>query len=90
MSNIRQVQWNEGAPEQLEAGMILCNERGNTLIVGDVDIFGSPDILDSLNGTNRDEEEKVLEAVTRWAWLIQPHELNWLEDMASRKTRTQE
>lgn len=25
-----------------------------------------------------------------WAWLIQPHELNWLEDMANRKTRTQE
>ncbi len=28
--------------------------------------------------------------IKRWAWLIQPHELNWLEDMASRKTRTQE
>lgn len=84
MSNIRQVQWNEGAPEHLEAGMILCNQRGEQILIGDCDVFGSPD------RGSRDEEADILANTTSWARLIQPHELNWLEDMESRKTRTQE
>ncbi|WP_334181046.1 hypothetical protein [Pseudomonas nitroreducens] len=84
MSNIRNVQWNEGAPAELEAGMLLQNQRGEQILIGDCDVFGSPD-----RGF-RDEEVDILASTTRWAWLIQPHELNWLEDMASRKTRTQE
>lgn len=75
MSNIRNVQWNEGAPEKLEPGMLVEAAMGGIYLCGSLVPNGSPEELSSLK---------------RWAWLIQPHELNWLEDMASRKTRTQE
>jgi len=72
MSNIRQVQWNDKAPQKIQPGMLI--ERWD----GKIDLIG----------TCRISVMKPL--IKRWAWLIQPHELNWLEDMASRKTRTQE
>ena len=76
MSNIRQVHWNEGAPLYFIPGMIVSGSDGCPDIVG--------------HGYSEEQEKSWRKAVTRWAWLIQPHELNWLEDMASRKTRTQE
>ncbi|MBX6221389.1 hypothetical protein ISD48_26025 [Pseudomonas aeruginosa] len=86
MSNIRNVQWNEGAPEKLEPGMVVdANDTKSPVyrvrIVGEV----LPD--EAIDGG---ESPPLLDHIKRWAWLIQPHELNWLEDMASRKTRTQE
>lgn len=82
MSNIRQVQWNEGAPEKLEPGMVIdlfdcgpCAAEGICLVGSDI---------------SAELAEAGRQFCIRWAWLIQPHELNWLEDMASRKTRTQE
>lgn len=79
MSNIRQVQWNEGAPARMETGMILRYREGPPSLIG-----GIP------GGSYGWSLTKEKDEVTGWAWLIQPHELNWLEDMASRKTRTQE
>lgn len=79
MSSVRQVQWNEGAPAVLVAGMIIEDEDDGFLVIGDILIDGAPF-----------SESRQAPVVKRWAWLIQPHELNWLEDMASRKTRTQE
>ncbi|WP_349573101.1 hypothetical protein [Azotobacter salinestris] len=33
--SIRNLQWNEGAPEKLEPGMLLLYGTGSVLIVGD-------------------------------------------------------
>lgn len=76
MSNIRNVQWNEGAPKEVLPGMLL--------------LWDATDGSVHLVGHEHDIRADELEYIERWAWLIQPHELNWLEDMASRKTRTQE
>lgn len=82
MSSIRNVQWNVGAPESLQPGMVI-EFLGKVRLVGNV----SPeDYMNPSEGCKWDD----LSDITRWAWIIQPHELNWLEDMASRKTRTQE
>lgn len=81
MSNIRQVQWNEGAPKKLEPGMVIKSKDGNIRLVGNIAPQTPSSIHSMLDWDTRE--------VAGWAWLIQPHELNWLEDMASRKTRTQ-
>ncbi|MGC6992795.1 hypothetical protein ACP0J1_29440 [Pseudomonas aeruginosa] len=74
MSNIRNVQWNEGAPEKLEPGMLIA--MGNAvMLIGHLDHYAM-----SLSP----EPDIYLECTTRWAWLIQPHELAWLEDMANK------
>ncbi|MFW5186144.1 hypothetical protein [Pseudomonas aeruginosa] len=70
MSNIRNVQWNEGAPDEILPGMLLLWEDtdGSIYLVGH-----EHDICD--------EESQY---IARWAWLIQPHEFAWLEDMANK------
>ncbi|QDH93800.1 hypothetical protein [Pseudomonas phage vB_PaS_IME307] len=73
---ITNVEWNEGAPEKLQAGM-LVEMKGYPII-----LVGGP--------VDRPAFKNHYKSIKRWAWLIQPHELNWLEDMASRKTRTHE
>lgn len=76
MSNIRNLQWNEGAPDEILPGMLLLWEDtdGSIYLVGH-----EHDICD--------EESQY---IARWAWLIQPHELAWLEDMANKhKARAQ-
>ena len=85
MSNIRQVQWNTEIPERLEPGMlikVMFYDEEYTYLVGTS--------LDDGSTIGDDGARIEPRHITRWAWLIQPHELNWLEDMASRKTRTQE
>ncbi|MGN3637280.1 hypothetical protein ACTFXL_07585 [Pseudomonas aeruginosa] len=80
MSNIRNVQWNEGAPEKLEPGMLI--EATDTMasdyrvrLIGDV----LPD--EALDGGDLSSR---LFHIKRWAWLIKPQELAWLEDMANK------
>ncbi|HBO2162009.1 TPA: hypothetical protein NIA63_005523 [Pseudomonas aeruginosa] len=73
---ITNVEWNEGAPAKLEPGMVI-DFRGAVLLIGHVsreDYMNSPEY-----GPWED-----LSDITRWAWLIQPHELAWLEDMANK------
>lgn len=82
MSNIRQVQWNNEAPEKIRPGMLLDTVNDGVVLVGD--------LLDDGCICSDNWEPIEAEEIKRWAWLIQPHELKWLEDMASRKTRTQE
>ncbi|HEJ3436121.1 TPA: hypothetical protein SL386_001676 [Pseudomonas aeruginosa] len=67
---ITNVEWNEGAPKELKAGMLLEYADG----------------LVSLIGTNFEQspDRSVFAVAKRWAWLIQPHELAWLEDMANK------
>ncbi len=73
MSNIRNVQWNEGAPDPLATGMIIEDEDNGFLVIGDILIDGAPF-----------SNSRQTPVVKRWAWLIHPHELAWLEDMANK------
>ncbi|QJP10472.1 hypothetical protein [Pseudomonas multiresinivorans] len=79
MSNIRQVQWVPGRPERLRQGMVMA-----TMVFDEELIFLIGDFMDEAY------RDHLMDRCLKWAWLIQPHELTWLEDMASRKTRTQE
>ncbi|EPO5559746.1 hypothetical protein P3795_30725 [Pseudomonas aeruginosa] len=83
MSNIRNVQWNEGAPKQLEPGMVIRSASyEGVFLIGAVDAAGESSLATPLTRKELDEDQRS--AVIAWAWLIKPHELAWLEDMASK------
>lgn len=82
MSNIRQVQWNEGAPEKLEPGMLV--------LLSDYGDDGEPGMVLIGCDIPADAQWIVDEFCIKWGRLVEQHELDWLADMASRKTRTQE
>lgn len=75
MSNIRQVQWNEGAPENLQPGMLVEIWTGSIRLIGHLD-------KDAM--TRNSHYQEWMDDIVRWAWLIKPHELSWLENMANR------
>lgn len=62
------IQWHEGAPEKLEAGMLIQWEDTDIELIGSVD-----------DGSSVSRNE-----VLRWAWAIKPHELTWAASMAKR------
>ncbi|KAJ15354.1 hypothetical protein [Pseudomonas aeruginosa] len=66
MSNIRNLQWNEGAPKTYEADLLVQWHDGSIELAGHDCMF------------------EGWEKAKRWAWLIKPHELAWLEDMANK------
>ncbi|HBO1194490.1 hypothetical protein Q8W87_05490 [Pseudomonas aeruginosa] len=68
---ITNVEWNEGAPKMVAPGMAILWDDGRILIHGG---FRDTPVCRLF------EEERV----KAWAWLIQPHELAWLEDMANK------
>ncbi|MFU2949864.1 hypothetical protein ACM7M3_28955 [Pseudomonas aeruginosa] len=70
---ITNVEWNEGAPERLMSGMLIEDEDDGFLLIGDILTDGAPF-----------SASRQTPVIKRWAWLIQPHELNWLEDMANK------
>lgn len=65
---MRNLEWNDGAPEKLQAGMILEYQPGFMSIVGSEFCV----TLDSSTFVH----------ASRWAWLIQPYQVEWLESMA--------
>lgn len=65
-------EWNEGAPEKLQAGMLILWKNGKVLIHGGY--------RDSPKGASLSKSK----GVKAWAWLIKPQELAWLEDMANK------
>lgn len=67
---MRNVQWIEGIPDDFDPGMILMDDDGDIFIVG--------------NGTDPMQESIWRRCVKAWAWLIQPYQREWLEDMAKR------
>lgn len=69
------IEWHEGAPEKLEAGMLV--EWGGVK----VELVGHVNIRLSFDGIFPDWKD----CVTRWAWAIKPHELTWASDMAKRQ-----
>ena len=71
------IEWIDGAPEKLEVGMLVELDSGSILLVGDIDDYYS----------RCDYSSDPLPEFTRWSWLIKPHELEWIEDMAKRSRK---
>lgn len=67
------IDWIDGAPEKLEPGMVIEDVDNGFLLVGSITEDGYAD-YDSF----------AEPAVIRWGWLVQPHELEWIADMAQR------
>lgn len=65
---MKDVKWIEGAPEKLEPGMLVLWDSGIVEVVG----TELPEIA-----------EVMYSDMKAWAWLIQPHELEWVERMAN-------
>ena len=77
---MKTVDWNEGEPVALEAGMIVQWHDGQVSLIGHYDERMSVELLEG-------EPDLALELseVVRWAWLIKPHELDWLGAIGVRK-----
>lgn len=72
---MRNLDWNEGAPDELVPGMIVCNGSGQLTIIGHVD-----NVL-SANAASEIQIEYSMGEISKWAYLIQPYQLEWLESM---------
>lgn len=72
--SISSLKWVEGAPEKLQAGMVIRTASG-LVLVGSVNEHGSTTghQLGSIDPTY----------VQRWAWAIAPFEMDWLDDMGT-------
>lgn len=73
------IEWHEGAPDKLEAGMYLQWSDGQLTLVGDCDFELS------YGPASKDEMANSMDAVVRWTRLIKPHELTWAASMANRQ-----
>lgn len=63
------VEWTEGAPEEIKPGMLIRWSNGDVTLVGcDIPEYAA---------------ELTTEDATAWAWIIQPYQLQWVADMAS-------
>ncbi|XAI95235.1 hypothetical protein [Leptolyngbya phage Lbo-JY16] len=70
---MRNLDWNEGAPDEIVVGMALQQDNGRIYIVGHV----TP-----AEESGGDTDIGALQSRTvRWAYLIQPYQLEWLEAM---------
>lgn len=68
--SVRNLQWTKGAPERLESGMVL--------LVHDGDYEGT-----WLVGSDTESDQSwAIGCCVAWAWLIKPHTLEWIADMA--------
>lgn len=76
------VEWVEGKPEEFQPGMLVETMLGSVLMIGEILRDGGYEPSIRLD---------LKEIVIRWAWLIKPHELFWIEDMAKqhRKGKTE-
>lgn len=71
--------WIDGAPETLQAGMLVLLNDGRVILIGHSDPccrFGL---------VNFDHIENVLKTITAHKWLIYPSELRQLEKMGIMK-----
>ena len=68
--SIRNIDWIDGAPDRLQAGMLIeMDDKPMCLIGGPID---------------RPPYTHSFKSIKRWAWVIKPHELDWIADMAQR------
>ena len=78
---MKDVKWVNGAPERLEPGMLVITRSLNKpLLIGHADQAGSASLDSPSTRVELSAEQK--EAFVAWTWLIQPHELEWVERMA--------
>lgn len=73
------IDWVEGAPSRLEAGMVVQWSDDICAIVGHLG--------ENTDGTWDDGEynARISIYIQRWGWLIKPHELEWIEAIGVRK-----
>jgi hypothetical protein len=69
MSNL---EWFDGAPEKAEEGMVIVGKTPDGDIIT---------LLIGYQGLEIDEPTR--KQCIKWAWLIKPHELDWLASMAT-------
>lgn len=74
------VDWMEGTPQRLEAGMLVQWHDGQVSLIGHYDERMSVELLDG-------EPDLALELgeIVRWAWMVKPHELEWVAAIGARK-----
>lgn len=75
----RNLDWQQGAPDKLEAGMVVQWDQGMVSLIGHIDA----DMAWS-NATSVGDYSKWKESIIRWGWAIKPHELEWIEKMINR------
>lgn len=71
------LDWQDGRPEQLEVGMIVDDKDYGFVLIGDANKWYSPDA-----GGHMYEP-----GIKRWAWLVKPHELEWLADIQRKHAK---
>lgn len=62
-------QWYQGAPDKLQAGMLIDCE-------GHIELIGSVE-----DGVAPEDDYGII----RWCWAIKPSELEWAVSMANRR-----
>lgn len=72
---MRNLDWNEGAPDELMPGMVIQWPGGFIAIVGHIDTEFCQE-----PPRQADIQERISK-IERWAYLIQPYQLEWLESM---------
>lgn len=78
---MHKLQWIEGSPADFQAGMLVQWDDGVVSLVGHFDETVSQDTSGLI------EIAGALAGVNRWAWLIKPHELDWLQAMAPKVSK---
>lgn len=74
------IEWVDGAPEELQPGMVIMFED-DLVLIGHCNSLGS-------HGAPRSAIfHEHLKRAKKWGWLAQPHELEWLRHMAGREAK---
>ena len=71
------LDWNEGRPEKLQAGMVVDDKTFGLVLIGGANEWYSPDA-----GGHMWEGH-----IKAWAWLIKPHELEWIGSMRKQHVK---
>lgn len=75
------VDWVEGQPDGLKAGMIVMWSSGDCSLVGHID-----EQMNVPSWEYDGQVDSLMVDIQRWAWLVKPHELEWIEAIGARKT----
>lgn len=66
----RNLDWQQGSPDHIEAGMVLLYADGTVTLIGS----------DHANSA----DAACYKVAQKWAYVIKPYEINWLENMINR------
>lgn len=79
------IDWVKGSPASLQAGMVVQWYDGQLSIIGHYDEVMSVDCLDAAQIAIVHDLTLELSEIVAWAWLVKPHELEWIEAIGARK-----